>query len=109
MENLPNSEILFAVETPLNFSVRTTVDYWDFITTIKHPIMKGKEVDVRKTLVDPDEIRRSKTDENVFLFYRGDGERRWVCAVTRKLEEDGFLITAYRTSAIKEGDLLWQK
>ncbi|WP_439638180.1 DUF4258 domain-containing protein [Spirulina sp.] len=108
MENTSDSDILFSVETPLNFSVRTTVEYWNFITTIKHPIMKGKDVDVQKTLASPDEIRRSKIDENVFLFYREDGEKRWVCAVARQLEEDGFLITAYRTSAIKEGVVVWQ-
>jgi hypothetical protein len=45
----------------------------------------------------------------VYLFYREDGVRRWVCAVTKQVDEKGFLITAYRTSAIKEGAVLWQR
>ena len=36
-------------------------------------------------------------------------ERRWVVAVARRLNGDGFLITAYQTDAIKEGETLWHK
>ncbi len=111
MENdeIANSEILFEVATPLGFSVRTTDEYWQFIVTIKHPVMLNRLTDVQTTLSDPDEIRLSKTDSQVYLFYRDDGAKRWVCAVARRLNGEGFLITAYRTSAIKEGELLWQK
>jgi hypothetical protein len=104
-----NSETLFEIVTPLGFSVRTTAEYWQFIVTIKHPIMLKRLTDVQNTLSDPDEIRLSKTDAQVYLFYRDDGARRWVCAVARRLNGEGFLITAYRTSAIKEGDSVWQK
>jgi len=102
-------EILFEVETPLGFQVRTTVGYWELITTVKHPIMRGREVDVQTTLSHPDEVRLSKSDPQVFLFYRADGEKRWVCGVTKKLNGEGFLITAYRTGGIKEGTVVWQK
>jgi hypothetical protein len=104
-----NPETLFEVVTPLGFLVRTTAEYWQFIVTIKHPIMLNRLTDVQNTLSDPDEIRLSKMDSQVYLFYRDDGMKRWVCAVARRLNGEGFLITAYRTSAIKEGDLLWQK
>lgn len=30
-----NEEILFEVETPLGFRIRTTVSYWELITTVK--------------------------------------------------------------------------
>ena len=100
-------EILFDVETPLGFSVRTTVSHWTLITTVKHPILRGREVDVQKTLRTPDEIRRSKSDAQVYLFYHTDGEKRWLCAVARRLNREGFLITAYRTGNIKEGEHLW--
>lgn len=102
-------EILFEAETPLGFKVRTTVRYWDLITTVKHPVMKGREDDVRETLMHPDEVRLSKSDLQVYLFYRQDGDRRWVCAVTRCVDNEGFLITAYRTSAIKEGTSIWPR
>jgi len=103
------SRIFFIVETPLGFSVRTTISYWNVIITIKHPIMKGREASVKLALSDPNEIRQSKSDDSVYLFYLSDDDKRWICAVTKKLNGDGFLITAYRTSAIKEGILVWQK
>jgi len=103
------SRIFFIVETPLGFRVRTTTSYWNIITTIKHPIMKSREKSVKLTLSDPDEIRQSKSDDSVYLFYLSDSNNRWICAVTKKLNGEGFLITTYRTSAIKEGIVVWQK
>jgi len=64
---------------------------------------------VRKALEQPDEIRRSKGDGNVYLFYRSRRIRRWVCAVTKREDGSGFLITAYPTDAIKEGERIWPK
>jgi hypothetical protein len=63
-----NPEILFEVDTPLGFQVRTTAEYWQFIVTVKHPIMHDRLTDVQDTLRAPDEIRLSKTDSQVHLF-----------------------------------------
>lgn len=60
-----NENYLFKVITHLGFSVHVTREYWDFITSIKHPVMKGMEESVIKVLSDPDEIRKSKSDKNV--------------------------------------------
>ena len=98
----------FEVTTPLGFTVRTTESYWQRLLT-KHPDLEDLENFVQQTLIDPDEIRHSKQDENVLLFYRSLKEKRWVVAVTRRIDHDGFLITAYQTNAIKEGELLWHK
>lgn len=103
----PADAILFDATTPLGFSVRTTVGYWNVITTIKHPVMQGRDLDVQATLSAPDEVRQSRSDPRIFLFYRSDGRLRWVCAVARREAGDGFLVTAYRTSAIKEGIRIW--
>jgi hypothetical protein len=108
-ESFAHDDALFDVETPLGFRVRTTVAYWTLITTVKHPVMRDREADVQATLSHPDEVHLSKSDPQVYLFYRSDGTRCWVCAVTKRLEEGGFLVTAYRTSAIKEGVRIWPK
>jgi hypothetical protein len=86
MENgeLLSGEILFEVRTPLGFSVRTPASYWTLISTVKHPIMHDKLELIRQTLTDPSEIRVSKRDSCVYLFYRSDGEKRWVCAVAKQ-------------------------
>jgi hypothetical protein len=87
--------------------VRVTRDYWTLIVTIKHPVMHRRETDVENTLKEPDEIRQSRSDPTVHLFYRLERPGRWICAVAKKTNDDGFLITTYPTDAIKEGQLIW--
>lgn len=100
--------LLFEIETPLGFSVRCTRDYWQFIVSSKHPALAGHEENIRITLADPDEVRRSRKDRKVFLFYRGKS-RRWICAVAKRENGEGFLITAYPSDAIKIGERVWKK
>jgi len=45
--------------------------------------MKDRETSVKLTLSDPDQIRQSKSDDSVYLFYLLDGDHRWICAVTK--------------------------
>ena len=99
--------VQFDVATPLGFSVRVTKAYWEMLVRVKHPAMAGREQQVQDALTAPDEVRRSRTDEAVFLFYKSDGEHRWVCAVCKRTNGDGFLITAYLTDAVKEGERIW--
>ncbi len=102
------SKILFEIKTPLGFTVRCSQEYWDFIVSEKHPSLKGREDEVKNALGTPDEIRRSKKDPEVYLFYR-TSKPYWICAVTKDAGGDGFLITAYLTDAIKAGDVIWKK
>jgi len=102
-------DAIFEVMTPLGFRVRVSHSYWQLIITVKHPVMTGREADVKETLEKPDEIRLSRSDPAVYLFYRSERKRRWVCVVTRRLNEEGFLITTYLTDAIKEGVRIWPK
>ena len=105
----PTEDMLFDVMTPLGFRVRVTRAYWNLIVSIKHPIMAEHTKDVKKALQNPEEIRRSKQDRAVYLFYRTHRKGRWVCAVSKKLHGAGFLITAYPTDAIKTGEKIWPK
>jgi hypothetical protein len=96
------------VATPLGFRAVCSEDYWRRITTIKHPPMKGRKKDVEETLSNPDEIRRSVGDPGVLLFHR-KVLSRWVCAVVKCLQDQGFLITAYPADKVKRGELIWKK
>jgi hypothetical protein len=98
----------FNILTPLNFHVRTTEEYWQKLI-VKHPDLTDLASEIEQALADPDEIRRSSRDPNVLLFYRILKERRWAVAVAKRLNNEGFLITAYQTDAIKEGEPLWRK
>ena len=82
--------------------------YWQFIVSEKHPVLAGHEAEVKATLSDPDEIRRSRKDPQVLLFYRGKTPR-WMCAVVRRGDGAGFLITAYPTDAVKAGETIWTR
>lgn len=106
MEN-PSDQLVLDVETPLGFRVRVTHAYWEFLVSFKHPAMAGRQRDVERALATPDEVRRSRADGSVLLFYRAERMRRWICAVCRRLNGDGFLLTTYPTDAIKEGDRVW--
>jgi hypothetical protein len=79
------------------------------LATFKHPVMAGRESSVKATLANPDEVRQSRTDREVLLFYKAEAARRWVCAVTKQADSDGFLVTAYPTDAMKEGIRIWPK
>jgi hypothetical protein len=81
--------VAFEVLTPLGFTVRCTRASWEFIVRYKHPVRSGREDEVIQTLADPDEVRRSRTDAAVHLFYRGT-RPRWLCAVARREGEAGF-------------------
>lgn len=63
--------------------------------------MLGCEADIRDVLQNPDEIRLSKKEPTVYLFYKAKRIGRWICAVTKRLDGEGFLITAYPTDAVK--------
>ena len=75
--------LLFEVTTPLGFTTSVSTRYWEMIVTIKHPAMRERSQAVQETLEHPDEIRRSKNDPNVYLFYRSERPGRWICAVVR--------------------------
>ena len=79
-----DADLLFEVRAPLGFSVRVSRARWELIASMKHPVMSGQEAVVRLTLESPDEIRRSRSDGDVLLFYKPEGTRRWVCAVARQ-------------------------
>ncbi|MBF0235911.1 MAG: DUF4258 domain-containing protein [Desulfamplus sp.] len=106
---MSEDELFFEILTPIGFNVRVTVSYWRLIVTLKHPVMNGRELLVKKVLENPDEIRRSRSDSDIYLFYKFERRKRWICAIARRLNGDGFLITTYPTDAIKEGERIWPR
>jgi len=85
--------------------VRTTKTYWSYLIGKKHPQMEGKENIVIETLSKPKEIRRSIIDKNVYLYYKEFD--RLYCAVAKHQGAEGFLVTAYPTDKVKEGEIIW--
>ena len=93
----------------MGFRYKTTQGYWSLITSVKHPNLAGKESAVIRTLTEPDQIRKSRSDESVYLFYRKVG-KRYLCVVAKRTEaKSAFIMTAYVTEKIKEGQVVWKK
>lgn len=78
---------------------------------LERPEMASMEAAIAMALLHPEVVRRSRTDALVHLYYRyctativGD---KWLCVVVKYLEADAFIITAYLTDQIKQGEQLW--
>jgi hypothetical protein len=98
--------VLFEVLTPLEKRIRLTKERWHLIVTEKHPSVRGREREVELALVDPFQVRRSKSDPQVHLYYRKIAAL-WLCVVVKCENGAGFIITAYFTEKIKEGEWLY--
>lgn len=42
--------------------VRVTLERWEMVTTVKHPVMAGRDERVKLALESPDEARQSRAD-----------------------------------------------
>lgn len=106
---MASEDTLFEVKTPLNITIHTTRDYWKIITSIKHPSMVKYKKEAKGTLKNPDQIRRSKQDPRVYLYYKNIGNIN-VCVVADHVSsKEGYIITAYLTDRVKEGDEIYVK
>ena len=107
--NVVARDVFFEVKTPLGVFIRTTKAYWKIITTIKHPSIAKHTREVKDALRDPGQIRRSKQDPKVHLYYKNIG-KLYVCVVADHINKDeGYIITAYLTDRIKEGEQIYVK
>ena len=98
----------FEVLSKLKRRIRTTKSYWIKIITLKHPVMAGKESQVKKTLADPDIVKESEKDKSVLLYYKKFA-KRFVCAVVRHENGSGFIISCYPVDKIKKGKVIYKR
>ena len=95
---------LFEVLSPLNKRIRLTKTQWDQIT-LKHREMKNQESRLRQTLIDPDFVLYSQSDEN-YQYHRFFTEplasEKHLLVVVKHLNGDGFVITAFFLSKVRE-------
>ena len=78
---------------------------------IQHPEMANMESAIQETLIVPEVVRKSSTDDAVYLYYQyREGTtvgNKWLCTVVKYLEDDAFIITAYLTDKLKQGEQVW--
>ena len=80
---------------------------------LEHPEMRKQEDRLAETLLEPDVVIQSPSDDTVrlfHLFYKrltiGD---KYLCVVVKYREGSVFIITAYFTDKVKSGGVLWKK
>lgn len=101
-------ELYFEVESILHKKIKTTRSYWNLIIEYKHPIMKKYEKEVKDTLKNADEVRKSKIDPRVYLYYK-KYNIHYVCVLVKHTNDDGFIITTYLADKVKKGNIAWKK
>src|SRR5215469_13603968 len=66
---------------------------------------------IAQALQSPLEIRISRSDKTAQLFYEYHARTRvggkWLCIVVKYPSADGFVVTAYLTDRVKEGETIW--
>jgi hypothetical protein len=80
---------------------------------LEHPELRKQENKIADTLLQPDTVVQSQSDDTVKLFFRlyrgltiGD---KYLCVVVKYLEASIFVITAYFTDRIKRGEVIWRR
>jgi molybdopterin synthase catalytic subunit len=78
---------------------------------LAHPEMIDMATLIPKVLMDPERVVRSRTDASALLYYRYIQNTRfgakWLCVVVKYHRDGAFVLTAYLTDKVKEGDPIW--
>jgi hypothetical protein len=80
---------------------------------LQHPELAGLEEEISLVLQSPAEVRVSRSDKTVQLFYEYYARTRvggkWLCVVVKYPPDDAFVVTAYLTDQLKPGETIWPK
>lgn len=107
-KKLISETILLEVLDIFGRKIRTTKNYWEKIKEVKHTELKIGIPEVKKTLVDPDEVRISVTDTTILLYAQKQKKYGILIVAVKVLNGEGFLVTCYQTKKYKKkGKLVW--
>ena len=80
---------------------------------LQHQEMVGMEAEIERVLQSPTEVRVSRSDNTVQLFYEFYARTlvggKWLCVVVKCPPDDAFVVTAYLTDQLKAGETIWPK
>jgi len=80
---------------------------------LDHPEMRGLPPSIEETLAYPQKVVRSMSDTSAWLYYRyylGTVVKdKYLCVIVKLEKSDAFVLTAYLTDRIKQGEILWPK
>lgn len=109
-KDLKDHDVLFEITDVFGKKIRTTKSYWEKIKQVKHRELKYGIPEVKKTISQPDEVRRSVTDATIFLYAKKVEKYDILLVAVKILNGEGFIVTSYQTKVYKQkGELLWPK
>ncbi len=80
---------------------------------LEHPEMAEWADKIGEVLANPEQVVRSRSDQEAELFYVWKTRTRvgpkYLCVVVLAKPSTAFVLTAYLTDAIKKGELLWPR
>lgn len=78
---------------------------------LEHPEMVEMELYIGETLLNPEIVIESKSDNTAILYYRFYTKTKvggkYLCVVVKVGESDAFVLTAYLTNKVKQGRVIW--
>ena len=95
------------VESSLKIKIKILKTGWKHIC-LKHPDLQGNFKILKECIESSEIVRRSKQDKQVYLYYK-KVNGKYICAVCKHYNGDGFLITAYYSYRLQGKKILWQK
>jgi hypothetical protein len=91
--------------------VRLTAERHEHI--LDHPEMMEMDPEIEETLLNPERVVQSASDDDVHLYYRFYFRTvmggKYLCVVVKNREKSSFILTAYLTNRMKKGVTLWPK
>lgn len=95
------------IKSILNVDIKVLKIGWMYICQ-KHEDLKENFNRFKKCLEDSDEIWISKQDPTAHMHYKRIN-KKYICAVCKHYNGDGFLITAYLTYKLQGKKKIWSK
>lgn len=78
---------------------------------LDHPEMVGMEAAIDETLLEPEIVIQSKSDDQAKLYYHSYARtpvgEKLLCVVVKVQQDDAFVLTAYLTDRLKRGEVIW--
>ncbi len=75
--------------------------------------MSNQEAKIKETLIYPELIKRSVSDEKVVIYYKHytttPVTSKYLAVIVNLAVKENFIISAYFTDRIKKGELIWEK
>lgn len=95
------------IKSILNIRIKILKIGWLYICQ-KHRDLENQFDLLENCLKDTDEIWESKQNTEVYLYYKKINQK-YICAVCKHYNGDGFLITAYLTYKLQGKKKIWSK